>query len=33
LKDSKELTLANFEKRSRLQRGKEVVARLLSPLF
>ncbi|MCS7463250.1 cardiolipin synthase [Paenibacillus doosanensis] len=33
LKDCKELKLEAFEKRSRLQKGKEVVARLLSPLF
>jgi len=33
LKDSKEIKLDVFEKRSRLQKGKEVMARLLSPLF
>jgi cardiolipin synthase len=33
LKDSKEILLPQFERRSRIQRGKEVVARLLSPLF
>ncbi|MDB5052197.1 MAG: cls [Bacilli bacterium] len=33
LKDSKELLLAEFQQRSRWQRGKEVFARLLSPLF
>lgn len=31
--DSKEILLPQFERRSRWQRGKEVVARLLSPLF
>jgi cardiolipin synthase len=33
LKGSKELKLEVFQKRSRWQKGKEVVARLLSPLF
>ncbi|MBA2943142.1 cardiolipin synthase [Paenibacillus sp. CGMCC 1.16610] len=33
LKDSDELKLAEFEQRSRLEKGKEVIARLLSPLF
>lgn len=33
LKDSRELKLEQFEKRSRYQKGKEVVARLLSPLM
>lgn len=31
--DSEELLLHDFEKRSRIQRGKEVAARLLSPLL
>ncbi|WP_135554931.1 cardiolipin synthase [Paenibacillus cymbidii] len=33
LLDSEEITLAEFSKRGRLQRGKEVMARLLSPLL
>lgn len=33
LKDCDELKLAEFEQRSRLEKGKEVIARLLSPLF
>ncbi|TDF93892.1 cardiolipin synthase [Paenibacillus piri] len=33
LKESKELKLETFEQRSKLQKGKEIVARLLSPLF
>ncbi|MED4602878.1 cardiolipin synthase [Paenibacillus validus] len=33
LKDSRELKLDQFERRSRYQKGKEVVARLLSPLM
>jgi cardiolipin synthase len=33
LKESDELKLAEFEQRSRLEKGKEVIARLLSPLF
>lgn len=33
LKNSKELKLETFQQRSRLQKGKEVAARLLSPLF
>jgi cardiolipin synthase len=33
LKDSDELKLTEFEQRSRLEKGKEVIARLLSPLF
>ncbi|OPH53159.1 cardiolipin synthase [Paenibacillus ferrarius] len=33
LKESKELKLAEFEQRSRLEKGKEIIARLLSPLF
>ncbi|KIL39470.1 cardiolipin synthase [Gordoniibacillus kamchatkensis] len=33
MKDSDEIVMAQFEKRSRWQRGKEVLARLLSPLF
>lgn len=32
-KDSTEVLLSKFEARSRLQRGKEIVGRLLSPLF
>jgi cardiolipin synthase len=32
-KESKEILLPQFERRSRWQRGKEVLARLLSPLF
>jgi cardiolipin synthase len=33
VRDSDAILLAQFEKRSRWQRGKEVLARLLSPLF
>ncbi|MFF2157577.1 cardiolipin synthase [Paenibacillus chitinolyticus] len=33
LKNSKRIILSEFEKRSRFQRGKEVLGRLLSPLF
>ncbi|MNI21707.1 Major cardiolipin synthase ClsA [compost metagenome] len=33
LQASVELKLAEFQKRSRLEKGKEVIARLLSPLF
>lgn len=33
LKESVELKLVEFEKRSRVEKGKEVIARLLSPLF
>jgi cardiolipin synthase len=33
LKESIEIKLAEFEKRSRVEKGKEAVARLLSPLF
>ncbi|MFC0213278.1 cardiolipin synthase [Paenibacillus chartarius] len=33
VRDSEEILTAEFEKRSRVQRGKEAVARLLSPLF
>ncbi|MFC5446890.1 cardiolipin synthase [Paenibacillus aestuarii] len=33
LKDCEELKLAEFEKRSRWEKGKEVLARMLSPLF
>ncbi len=33
LKESEEIMLEEFEKRSRLQKAKEVLARLLSPLF
>ncbi|UJF34246.1 cardiolipin synthase [Paenibacillus hexagrammi] len=33
LKDCEELRLVEFEKRSRYEKGKEVIARLLSPLF
>ncbi|NQX66611.1 cardiolipin synthase [Paenibacillus alba] len=33
LKDSEELKLAEFEQRSRMEKGKEIIARLLSPLF
>ncbi|MBD0379637.1 cardiolipin synthase [Paenibacillus sedimenti] len=33
LKESEELKLAEFEKRSRFEKGKEVIARMLSPLF
>ncbi|MCM3267541.1 cardiolipin synthase [Paenibacillus elgii] len=33
LKESREVKLEAFEKRSRWQKGKEVIARLLSPLF
>ncbi|WP_068777005.1 cardiolipin synthase [Paenibacillus sp. FJAT-26967] len=33
LKNSKKLSLSEFEKRSRFQKGKEVMGRLLSPLF
>jgi len=33
LKESAEIKLEVFEKRPRLQKAKEIVARLLSPLF
>jgi cardiolipin synthase len=33
IRNSKEIVAEQFERRSRWQRGKEVVARLLSPLF
>ncbi|MDD9266664.1 cardiolipin synthase [Paenibacillus sp. GCM10023248] len=33
LKDCDEMKLSEFEQRSRLEKGKEVIARLLSPLF
>ncbi|GGA03350.1 cardiolipin synthase [Paenibacillus marchantiophytorum] len=33
LKDSDELKLVEFEQRSRMEKGKEIIARLLSPLF
>lgn len=33
LKESDELKLSEFEQRSRLEKGKEMIARLLSPLF
>jgi cardiolipin synthase len=33
LKESLEIKLAEFEKRSRVEKGKEAAARLLSPLF
>lgn len=33
LKDCEEVDLSEFEKRSRLQRGKEIFGRMLSPLF
>lgn len=33
IRESDEIVLAQFEKRSRWRRGKEVLARLLSPLF
>ncbi|ULL13640.1 cardiolipin synthase [Paenibacillus sp. H1-7] len=33
LKDSKEIKLEQFEKRPRMEKAKEVMARLLSPLF
>ncbi|WP_090819034.1 cardiolipin synthase [Paenibacillus sp. yr247] len=33
LKECDELKLAEFEQRSRMEKGKEVIARLLSPLF
>nr|WP_205516793.1 cardiolipin synthase [Paenibacillus sp. SYP-B3998] len=33
LKECEELKLAEFEKRSRVEKGKEVIARMLSPLF
>jgi cardiolipin synthase len=33
LKECDELKLIEFEKRSRIEKGKEVIARLLSPLF
>jgi cardiolipin synthase A/B len=33
LKECEELKLLEFEKRSRIEKGKEVIARMLSPLF
>ncbi|MFD0697598.1 cardiolipin synthase [Paenibacillus sp. GCM10027628] len=33
LKECEELKLAEFEKRSRLEKAKEIIARMLSPLF